>query len=112
MRLGESTYCITVWKEWCSKRSRPKVSIWMIFLRPKYSQFPYKVSRETGDENCVCDVTVFDNIAVAGSRLVISLAHGFKGAVICLLVTLIFDPSHVSNVSLRFQPYGFVYQTQ
>jgi len=38
------------------------------------------VSQETGEENCVCDVTVFDNIAAAGSHLVISLAHGFKCA--------------------------------
>jgi len=46
-------------------------------MRPKYSQFPY--TKRPG-EPCVCDVTVFDNIAVAGSRLVISLAHGFKCA--------------------------------
>ena len=53
--------------------------IWMTFLWPKYSQFPCKsVPRNWGGE--LCNVTVFDNIAVAGSRLVISLAHGFKCA--------------------------------
>lgn len=38
------------------------------------------MSWETVVENCVCDVIVFDDIAVTGSCLVISLAHGFKCA--------------------------------
>jgi len=52
----------------------------MIFRGQNTVNFTIKVSRETGDENCVCYVTVFDNIAVAQSHLVISLAHGFKCA--------------------------------
>jgi len=70
------------------------------------------VSRETGDENCVCDVIVFDNIAVAGGRLVIFLAHSFKCASDFLASNANFRPVSSSNVSLRFQSYGFVYQTQ
>jgi len=34
----------------------------MIFHGRNTANFPIQVSWETGDENCVCDVTVFDNI--------------------------------------------------
>ena len=57
-----------------------KKIIWMIFCGRNTANFHVKVSQETGDDNCACHVTVFDNIAVAYRRLLISLARGFEFA--------------------------------
>lgn len=51
----------------------------MNFCGRNTANFHMKVSRETGDDNCPCHVTVFDNIAVA-RRCLISLAWGFECA--------------------------------
>lgn len=79
--------------------------IWMIFCSQNTANFHIKVSRETGDDNCACHVTVFDNIAVA--RADAPPNFSCSGLRMCEWLTLIFDPHCLTWGCLAIWPPCF-----